>query len=133
MKIGIIFFSGCLYISVYIPIGFDFIFIILFLPVMSLSILSSDILVSTLFLKPCLSWSSNRSSAFNYILHTLLHPVLITCPYHLNLPLLMKLVICLSPTNFLNSSLVLSFMETPHIHLIICISQALSQHQLAGT
>ena len=46
---------------------------------------------------------------------------LITCPYHLSLPLLMTVVIGSTPTNSLNSSLVLlSFMETPHIHLIIC-------------
>ena len=34
-------------------------------------------------------WYSNRSSAFNSKLHILLYPVLITCPYHLSLPLLM--------------------------------------------
>ena len=46
---------------------------------------------------------------------------LITCPYHLSLPLLMTVVIGSTPTNSLNSSLVLlSFMETPHIHRIIC-------------
>ena len=48
---------------------------------------------------------------------------LITCPYHLSLPLLMTVVTDSTPTNFLNYSLViLSFMESPHIHLIICIS-----------
>ena len=47
---------------------------------------------------------------------------LITCSYHLSLLLLMTVVIGSTPTNSLNSSLVfLSFMETPHIHLICCI------------
>ena len=46
---------------------------------------------------------------------------LITCSYHLSRPPLMTVVIGKTSTNSLNSSLVLlSFMETPHIHLIIC-------------
>ena len=54
---------------------------------------------------------------------------LITCPYHLSLPLLMTVVIDSTPTSLLNSSLVLlSFMEIPHIHLIICISALLNIH-----
>ena len=48
-----------------------------------------------------------------------LHPVLITCPYHLSLPLLMKVVIGSTPTSLLHSSFVLlSFNEIPHIHLV---------------
>ena len=70
-------------------------------------------------LYPCPSWSS----AFKFILHQFLHPVLITYPYQLSLPLLITVVIGSTPTNFLNYSLVIRcFMETPPIHLIICIS-----------
>ena len=54
-------------------------------------------------------------------------PFFSTCPYHLSLPHLMTVVMGSTPSNFLNSSLVLlSFMETPHIHLIICISARLN-------
>ena len=75
----------------------------------------------------CPSWSSNRSFAFNSKLHTFLHPVLITCPYHLSLLLLMTVVIGSTPTSLLNYSYVLlSFMEIPHIHLIIYISASRS-------
>ena len=60
-------------------------------------------------------------------------PFLITCQYHLSLPLLMKVVIGSTPTSLLNSSFVLlSFNEIPHIHLIICIS-ALSNFNLTST
>ena len=45
--------------------------------------------------------------------------VLITCPYHLSIPLLMTVVI--GSTNFLNSSC-LSVFHGTQIHLIICIS-----------
>ena len=63
-------------------------------------------------------WS--QSSAFNSILHTFLHPVLITCPYHLSLPPLTKVVIGSTPNSLLNSSFVLlSFNEIPHIHLML--------------
>ena len=37
-------------------------------------------------LQPCPSWSSNRSSSFNSILHTFLRPVLVTFPHHLTIP-----------------------------------------------
>ena len=58
---------------------------------------------------------------------------LITCPYHVSLPLLMKVVIGSTPTSLLNSSFVLlSFNEIPHIHLIICIS-ALSNFNPTST
>ena len=72
-------------------------------------------------------WRTKTSSAFNSDLHTLFHTVfiifLITCPYYRSLPLLMTVVIGSSPTNFLNYSLVLmSFMETTHIHLMIVIA-----------
>ena len=54
--------------------------------------------------------------------HPVLSPFLITCPYHLSLPLLMKVVIGSTPTSLLSYSFVLlSFNEIPHIHLIICI------------
>ena len=74
------------------PIGLDFLFITftIFLHLLlswtsSLSISSSPISTSTLS-KPRLSWSSNRSSAFNSILHTFLHPVLITFSHHMSIP-----------------------------------------------
>ena len=51
-------------------------------------------------------------------------PFLLT--YHLRLPLLITVEIGSTPSSLLNSSLVLmSFMETPHIHIIICISALL--------
>ena len=72
-------------------------------------------------LEPCISWSSNRSSAFN--LHTFSNPVFIYFPHHTSIPILMTVVIGSTPFRFLKSSLVfLSFMEMPHIHQIICIS-----------
>ena len=37
-------------------------------------------------LKPCPSWSSNRYSVFNSILHTFLHLVLITFSHHMSIP-----------------------------------------------
>ena len=47
----------------------------------------------------------------------------ITCPYHLSLPLRITVVIGSTLTSFLNSLPVfLYFMETPHIHLKVCIS-----------
>ena len=61
------------------------------------------------------------------------HHILITCPYHLSLPLLMTVVIGSTLTSLLNSSRVLlSFMEIPHMHLISVslLFQTLIQHQL---
>ena len=73
------------------PIGLDFLFItftillhLLLSWTSSLSISSSAISTSTLSNR--LSWSSNRSSAFNSILHTFLHPVLITFSHHMSIP-----------------------------------------------
>ena len=58
-------------------------------------------------------------------------PFLITCPYHLSLPLLMQVVIGSTPTSLLNSLFVLlSFNEIPHIHLIICPSCFPDQPQM---
>ena len=123
-------------LSIYSPFSdrVDFLFITLFLDIFSVDLKFCHIRFYTLY--PCPSWSSNRSSAsaFNFKLHTFLYPVLITCLYHLRLPLLMTVVIGSTPPSFLNSSLVfLSFMETPHIHLIICISadQTITRYQLA--
>ena len=66
---------------------------------------------------------AHRSSAFNSKFHTFLLPVLFIFLHHMSIPLLMTVVIGSTPTNFLNSSLVLlSFIETPHIHIILCIS-----------
>ena len=58
--------------------------------------------------------SSNRSSTFNSDLHTFPHPVIITYPYHLNLPLLMTVEIGSTPARFLNSLLV-SWKRHPSI------------------
>ena len=66
------------------PIGLDFLFITFtFLLHILLSWTSSlSIGIST----PTLSWSSKRSSAFNSILHTFLHQVLITFSHHMSIP-----------------------------------------------
>ena len=57
------------------------------------------------------------SSAFNFKLHTFHHQILITflitCPYHLSLPLLMTVVIGSTLTNFLNSSIVVVVYPLP--------------------
>ena len=91
---------GSLLLSVYSPF-FDGIGLPLhsipspfFLSWTSLSILSSTISVSTLS---------------NYVLPVLPTGLLflITCPYHLSLPLLMTVVIGSTPTSLLNSSLVI--------------------------
>ena len=83
-------FQSCIYYRfiVRFPIGLDypfitfiFLFHLLLSWTSSLSISSSAISAST-----CLSWSSNRSSAFNSILHTILHPVLITFSHHMSIP-----------------------------------------------
>ena len=44
---------------------------------------SNEHLFCTLY--PCLSWSSNRSSAFDSILHTFLIPVHVTFPDHMSI------------------------------------------------
>ena len=72
-------------------------------------------------LQPCLS----RSSAFNHILHTFLHLVLITLSHHMSIP--SQSTTPNEGCNRLNSNkpsqfAILSFNEIPHIHLIICIS-----------
>ena len=113
------------------PIGLEFLFITLFLhffmswtsslPIsnyaMSASTLSNHILLGRpIDLLPSTLYSLHFFTQSSSLFFT-------TCPYHLILPLLMTVAICSTPTNFFNSSLVLlSFMKTPHIHLIICIS-----------
>ena len=74
-----------------IPIVLDFFFTTSLLHLFlswssSLSISSSSISASTLFNHVLPFWSSNRSSAFNSIFHTFLHPVLITFPHHMSIP-----------------------------------------------
>ena len=113
------------------PIGFDFLsipFVLHFcLPgISSLSILCYATSVSTLsnHVPPSLQ-NGNLPSPLNPIhFFTQSSPIFpITCPYHLSLPPPMTVVICSTPTSILNFSFVLlSFMETPHSHLIICIS-----------
>ena len=113
------------------PIGFDFLFITYFLNFFlswtsSLSISSSAISASTLSNNVLFGLSTGLLPSTLNTIYFFTHYsslFLITCEYHLSLPLLMTVVIGSTPTNFLNSSLVLlSFMETPHIHLITCIS-----------
>ena len=110
---------------VHFPMGLEFLFITFLLHLLlswtsSLSISSSAISASTLsnhvFLGLLLKVFQ---PVFCLKLYTFLHPVLITCPYHLSLTPLMKVVIGSTPTNLLNSSLFcpLLFNEIPHNHL----------------
>ena len=114
-------------------IGLDFLFItftfllhLLLSWTSSLSISSSAISASTLSNHVFLGLPTGLLPSTLYSIHFFTQsssPFLITCPYHLSLPLLMKVVIGSTPTSLLNSSFVLlSFNEIPHIHLIICIS-----------
>ena len=90
---GLIFINSIYYrFIVRFPIGLDFLFItftfllhLLLSWTSSLSISSSAISASTLP-NHVFFWSSNRFSAFNSILHTLLHPVLITFSHHMSIP-----------------------------------------------
>ena len=115
------------------PIVFDFLFITYFLYFFlswasSLWIQSSAISASTLYnhVLAGLPTGLLDSTLYSILFFTkssslFLITFLITCPYHLSLPLLMTVVIGSILTNSLNSALVfLSFMETPQIHLIIC-------------
>ena len=113
------------------PIGLDFLFIIFLLHFFlswtsSLSISSSAISASTLshhvFLGLPTGLLPSTLHSIYYFTQSSSH-FLITCPYHLSLPPLMKVVIGSTPISLLNSSFVLLFfMEIPHNHLIICIS-----------
>ena len=71
-------------------------------------------------------------SVFCLQLYTFSHPVLVTFPHHMSIlshATTFNDVIGSTSTNFLNFSLLLlSFMETPHIHLIICISARSNFH-----
>ena len=91
-----------------------------------LSISSSVISASTLSNHVLLGLPTGLLPSTLYYIHFFIQsssPFLITCPYHLSLPLLMTVVIGSTPTILLNSSFVLlSFMEIPHIHIIIRIS-----------
>ena len=125
------------------PIGLDFLFItftillhLLLSWTSSLSISSSAISTSTLSNHVFLGLPTGLLPSTLYSIHFFTQsssPFLITCPYHLSLPLLMTVVIGSTPTSLLNSSFVLlSFYEIPHIHLIICIS-ALSNFNPTST
>ena len=69
------------------PIGLDVLFITCFLHFFlsqtSLSIPSTAISYT---LQQCPFWSYNRASAFNSILHTFVHPVLVSFPNHMSIP-----------------------------------------------
>ena len=119
------------------PIGLDFLFTTFLLSwTSSLSISSSDISASTLSNHVFLGLPTGLLPSTLYYIHFFTQsssPFLITCPYHLSLPHLMKVVIGSTPTNLLNFSFVLlSFNEIPHFHLIICIS-ALSNFNPTST
>ena len=125
------------------PIGLDFLFItftfllhLLLSWTSSFSISSSDISASTLSNHVFLGLPTGPLPSTLYSIHLCTQsssPFLITCPYHLSIPLLMKIVIGSTPNSLLNSSFVLlSFNEIPHIHLIICIS-ALSNFNPTST
>ena len=121
------------------PIGLDFLFItftillhLLLSWTTSLSISSSAISTSTLSNHVFLGLLPSTLYSIHFFTQSS-SPFLITCPYHLSLPLLMKVVIGSTPTSLLNSSFVLlSFNEISHIHLIICIS-ALSNFNPTST
>ena len=99
------------------PIGLDFLFItftfllhLLLSWTSSLSISSSAISASTLsnHIFRGLPTGLLPSTLYSiYFFTQSSSPFLITCPYHLSLPLLMKVVICSTPTILLNSSFVL--------------------------
>ena len=104
------------------PIGLDFLFItftillhLLLSWTSSLSISSSAISTSTLSNHVFLGLPTGLLPSTLYSIHFFTQsssPFLITCPYHLSLPLLMKVVIGSTPTSLLNSSFVLlSFNE----------------------
>ena len=92
----------------------DFLFITFFLHFFlswtySLLISSSSVSTSTLSNHVILGVPTGLFPS-TFKLHTFIHPVLITCPYHLSLPLLMTVVIGSTPTSLLNYSLIrLSF------------------------
>ena len=115
------------------PIGLDFLVITFTFPLhlllswtSSLSISSSAISASTLSNHVFPGLPTGLLPSTLYSIHFFAQsssPFLITCPYHLSRPLLMKVVIGSTPTSLLNFSFVLlSFNVIPHIHLIICIS-----------
>ena len=125
------------------PIGLHFLFItftfllhLLLSWTSSLSISSSAISASTLSNHVFFGLPTGLLPSTLYSIHYFTQsssPFLITCPYHLSLPLLMKVVIGSTPTSLLNYSFVLlSFNEMPHIHLIIFIS-ALSNFNPTST
>ena len=115
--------SSRYYINIYIyyrfivrfPIGLDFLFTTFLLHFLlswtsSLSISSSVISTSTLYNHVFLGIPTGILHSTLYSIHFFTQsssPFLITCPYHLSLPLLMKIVICSTPTILLNSSFVL--------------------------
>ena len=99
------------------PIGLDILFItftfllhLLLSWTSSLSISSSAIPASTLSNHVFLGLPTGLLPSTLYSIHFFTQsssPFLITCPYHLSLSLLMKVVIGSTPTSFLNSSFVL--------------------------
>ena len=108
------------------PIVLDFLFItstfllhLLLSWTSSLSISSSAISASTLSNHVFLGHPTDLLPSTLYSIHFFTQsssPFLITCTYHLSLPLLMKVVIGSTPTSLLNSSFVLlSFNEIPHM------------------
>ena len=126
---------------VHFPIRLDFLFITFLLHFFlsgtsSLSILGCAISTSTLSNHVFFGLPTGLLPSTLYSIHLFTQsssPFLITCPYHLSLPLLMKVVIGSTPTSLLNSSFVLlSFNEIPHIYSSASLLfQTLTRHQLA--
>ena len=111
------------------PIGLDFLFITFYLHfflswISSLSNSNSAISASTLYNYVLLGFPngllpSTLNSIYFFTQSSSLF--LITCPYHLSLPLLMKVVLGSTPTNLLNSILVFHRDSThPSNHLHLC-------------
>ena len=103
----------------------------------SLSISSSAMSASTLSNNVLIGHSTGLFPSTLYSIHFFTQSsslFFIKCPYYLSLPLLMAVVIGSTPTNFLNSSLVLLSSWKYHTSIESSISllfQTLTQHQLA--
>ena len=109
-----IYYYYCCFIVLFL-IGLDFLFITFFLHFFpswtsSLSIISSAISTSTLSTYVLLGLTTDILPSTLISIHFITQSskkILITCPYHLILPLLIIVVIGSTPTSFLNSSLIL--------------------------
>ena len=114
LYVGMVVYISCLH-SCFLYITFTFLLHLLLSWTSSLSISSSAISASTLSNHVFLGLPTGLLPSTLYSIHFFTQsssPFLITCPYHLSLPLLMKVVIGSISTSLLNSSFVLlSFNE----------------------